>query len=147
MKVKAALVVASAALLLSACGAVDGCACGAYGPVIFTPSVAPAPGFDLAVTEKSRAATMRVGQKVEVVLHANPGMTNWSGVSSSNPSVLTSIVNPAATAARGVTMAAFQAMAPGTARITATAGATCSPGQACPQYLVLLTIDITVVAG
>ena len=37
-------------------------------------------------------------------------------------------------------------LAPGTAQITATAGADCSPGQACPQYALLLTIDVTVVA-
>jgi hypothetical protein len=43
-----------------------------------------------------------------------------------------------------VTLAAFQALAPGTAQITATAGADCSPGSACPQFLMVLTITITV---
>jgi phage tail protein X len=144
---RAALIVALAALALSACGSFDGCACGAYGPIRPTPSTAPGVGFDLAVSETTRFATMRVGQKLEAVLHANPGMTTWSGVRSSDPSVLAPIVNPAATAVRGVTLAAFQALAPGTAQITATAGAACSPGQACPMYAVLLTIDVTVVAG
>ena len=88
---------------------------------------------------------MRVGQKLEAVLHSNPGMTTWSNLRSSDPSVLAPIVNPAATAARGVTLGAFQALAPGTARITADAGPLCSPGQACPQYRVLLAIDVTVV--
>ncbi|MDQ6901182.1 MAG: protease inhibitor I42 family protein [Candidatus Dormibacteraeota bacterium] len=126
------------------------CACGAAGSgAAPTPSASPSTGqgFDLAVNEKSRTATMRVGQKVEVVLHANPGMTTWSGVRSSDPSVLAAIVNPAATAARGITLAAFQALAPGKATITATAGADCSPGQACPQYALLLTIEVTVVVA
>jgi hypothetical protein len=141
---KGALLVVVAALTLSACGAVGG---GAAAPPGGTPSTSPGMGFDLAVTEKSRSATMTVGQKVEVVLHANPGMTTWSGVRSSDPSVLASIVNPAATSVRGVTLAAFQATAPGKAQITAVAGPLCSPGQACPMYAILLTIDITVVAG
>jgi hypothetical protein len=141
---RAALVVVVAVLTLCACGAVGS---GAAPPPSPTPSTGPGLGFDLAVSETTRIATMRVSQKLEAVLHARPGMTTWSGVRSSDPSVLAPIVNPAATAARGVTLAAFQAIAPGTAQITATAGAACSPGQACPQYAVLLTIDITVVVG
>jgi hypothetical protein len=127
------------------------CACGAVGSGTAplpsgSPSTGPGPGFDVAVSEKTRTVTVRVGQKLEAVLHANPGMTTWSGVRSSDSSVLAPIVNPAATAVRGVTLAGFQAIAPGTAQITATAGASCSPGQACPQYALLLTIDVTVVA-
>jgi hypothetical protein len=138
----AALVVVVATLTLCACGAAGS---GAAPP----PSGSASTGlrFDLAVSETTRAATMRVSQKLEAVLHARPGMTTWSTVRSSDPSVLAPIVNPAATAARGVTLAAFQAIAPGKAQITATAGADCSPGQACPQYAMLLTIDVTVVAG
>lgn len=131
-----------AALTLCACGAVGS---GAAPPPGVSPSTGPS--FDLVVTEQTRTATIRVSQKLEVVLHARSGMTTWSDVGSSDPSVLVPIVNPAATAVRGVTLAAFQAIAPGTAQITATAGANCSPGQACPQYAVLLTIDITVVVG
>jgi hypothetical protein len=74
-------------------------------------------------------------------------MTAWSGVRSSDPSVLAPIPDTFATAARGVTLAGFRAVAPGKAQITATAGADCSPGQACPQYALLLMIDVTVVAG
>ena len=127
------------------------CACGAVGSGAAplpsgSPSTGPVPGFDVTVSEKTRTVTVRVGQKLAAVLHANPGMTMWSGVRSSDSSVLAPIVNPAATAVRGVTLAGFQAIAPGTAQITATAGASCSPGQACPQYALLLTIDVTVVA-
>jgi phage tail protein X len=141
---RTALIVFVAALAISACGALGS---GAAAPPSPTPSTSPAPGFDLVVSEKTRTAAMRVGQKLEAVLHANQGMTAWSGVRSSNTAVLEPIVNPAATAARGITLAAFQAIAPGKAQITAVAGADCSPGQACPMYAVLLTIDVTVLAG
>ena len=139
---KTALTVVLAAVTLCACGAVGSGA----AP---SPSVSPSAGthFDMAVSEKTRTTTIRVGQTLEAVLHANSGMTAWSGVHSSDPSVLSPIVNPAATAARGVTLAAFKAIAPGRAQITATAGADCSPGQACPQYALLLTIEVIVLMG
>jgi hypothetical protein len=140
---KAGLTAVLAALALSACGAAGIGA--APGPGA-SPSTGPGASFDLAVSEKSSAASMKVGQKLEAVLHTRVGMAPWSGVRSSDTSVLAPIVNPAATAVRGVTLAAFQALAPGTAQITATAGADCSPGQACPQYLMVLTITVTVVA-
>jgi hypothetical protein len=71
-------------------------------------------------------------------------MSNWSNVMSSNTQVLVGIVNPAATAARGVTLAAFEARAPGEAVLTASAGAMCSPGQACPMYAILWSVTVTV---
>jgi phage tail protein X len=143
-EVRAVLIVGVAVMALCACGAVGS---GAAPPPSATPSTGPGLGFDVAVTEKTRTATVRVGQKLEAVLHANPGMTTWSGVRSSDPSVLAPIVDPAGTAARGVTLAGFQAIAPGTAQITAAAGPDCSPGQACPMYAMLLTIDIKVISG
>ncbi|OLC25778.1 MAG: hypothetical protein AUH40_05780 [Chloroflexi bacterium 13_1_40CM_65_17] len=97
------------------------------------------------VTENDRAITVRTGQKLEVVLHAKPGMTSWSNVRSSDTSLLQPIVNPAATAVRGVTLAAFQALAPGQVTITATAGAACSPGQACPMYAILYSVSVTII--
>lgn len=95
-------------------------------------------------TESDRAITIHAGQKLELVLRAKPGMTNWSNVRSSDSSVLVPTVNPAATAVRGVTLAAFQAVAPGQAMITASAGAACSPGQACPMFVVLYSLTVTV---
>ena len=141
---RSVLISVAAALALCACGAVGG---GTALPPTATPSIEPWPGFEVVVTEKTQSVSMRVGQKLEVVLHARPGMTTWSGVRSGDPSMLKPIVNPAATAARGVTLAAFQAIAPGKTQITATAGADCSPGQACPMYAMLLTIDVMVSAG
>jgi hypothetical protein len=131
-----------AALALSACGAAGTGATPSPSPE--NPSTSPGPGFDVSVTEKDKAITIRVGQKLEAVLHASQGMTNWSGVRSSDPSILMSIVDPRATAVRGVTLAGFQAIAPGQVQITAVAGALCSPGQACPMYAIVLSIDVTV---
>lgn len=87
---------------------------------------------------------MRVGQKLEVVLHANSGMANWTSPRSSNVSILVPIVNPAATAARGVTLAGFQALAPGEAEITSNASPKCSPGQACPMYIAVFSVKVTI---
>lgn len=132
-----------ASLVLSACGALGG---GAAQPTS-SPSTNPGAGFDVTADESTRSVSLRVGQTLAVVLHARPGMTNWNGVRSSDQTVLTPIVNPAASAARGVTLAAFKAIAPGKARIDASAGPDCSPGMACPAYLMVLTIDVTVNAG
>jgi len=141
---KAGLVASIAALALTACGAVFS---GAASNPSASPSNGPLSRFDLAVSEKSSTASMKVGQRLEAVLHARQGMAAWSGVHSSDTSVLAPIVDPAATSVRGVTLAAFQALAPGTAQITATAGADCSPGRACPQFLMVLTITVTVSAS
>ncbi len=122
------------AIAISACGA----------PVEHMPR--PATSHDLYITEQDHTATMKVGQIVVLVLHANPGMTNWAGVRSSDPSVLAPIADTAGTAiaVRGVTVARFLAVTAGQVEITASAGALCSPGQACPQYAVLLSIRVTV---
>jgi hypothetical protein len=71
-------------------------------------------------------------------------MNNWTHPQSSDQSVLQPIVDPAATAAIGVTLAAFQAVAPGQANVTSTGSPKCSPGQACPMYLALYTLQVTV---
>ena len=140
---KAVFVIVLAALVLSGCGAVGGGA----APPSSVPSTNPAAGYDGPVTENSRSVTLRAGQTLAVVLHARPGMTSWKGVQSSDQSVLAPIVNPGAAAARGVTLAAFRALAPGKAQIEASAGPDCSPGQACPAYVMVFTIDVTVNAG
>ena len=136
---RSALVMAFAALVLTGCGSV---ATGAAPSP--TPSVSPGFGFDVVVTEKDRTATLHVGQKLELVLHSGNGMSNWNSVRSSDASVLAPIPNPAATAIRGVTLAAFKAVAPGQATITAVGGPICSPGQMCPMYAVLYSTEVTV---
>ena len=133
--------VALAALVISACGAYREGPGAGPSP---TPSEGTGLGYDLVVTEKDKTATMRVGQKVEVVLHAASNMDNWTQVRSTNESVLIAIVNPAATAVRGVTLAAFKAVAPGQAEITAYASPHCPPGSACPMYVQVVSIKVTV---
>jgi hypothetical protein len=133
--------VALAALVISACGAYREGPGAGPSP---TPSEGTGLGYDLVVTEKDKTATMRVGQKVEVVLHAAGNMDNWTQVRSTNESVLIPIVNPAATAVRGVTLAAFKAVAPGQAEITAYASPHCPPGSACPMYVAVISIKVTV---
>jgi hypothetical protein len=135
-------VVISAALLISGCGSVGTGSGLAPSP---SPSTSSNPmGFDVTVTETTKAASIRVGQKLEVVLHAGSGLNNWTQPRSSDEAVLTPIVNPAATAVRGVTLAAFQAKAGGQADITAYGSPTCPSGQACPMYVMLYSVKVTV---
>ena len=126
-----------AGLVLAACGGV-----GLGGSP--SPTANPGLTFDLAVSEKDTAATLHPGQKLEVVLHAGPNMSNWKDVHSSDPSVLKTIVNPAATAARGVTLAGYQAVAAGHAQITATSSPNCKPNMACPMYIAVWEVKVTV---
>jgi hypothetical protein len=135
------LIAVTTGLLLAACGSLDTCACGA-APA--TPSTGTGLSFDVTVTETTRTASMRVGQKLEVVLHAGNGMNNWTQPKSSDESILVPIVDPAATAARGVTLAAFQAKGPGHADITAYGSPICPSGQPCPMYVMLFSVRVTV---
>jgi hypothetical protein len=136
------LVLVSAALLFSGCGSIG---TGSGLTPTPSPSTSSNPmGFDVTVTETTRAAAIRVGQKLEVVLHAGGGMSNWTQPRSSDESVLAPIVNPAATAVRGVTLAAFQARAAGQVDITAYGSPNCPSGQACPMYVMLFSVKVTV---
>jgi hypothetical protein len=137
--IKMALVVATAGLMLLACGP-GYCACTGT-PIV--PAVSP-PLYDKVATEKDHTMTLRVGQRLELVLHAYSGMTTWSQVRTSDSSILAPRVNPAATAVQGVTLAAFQALAPGEADVTAIATPDCAPGQACPMLAMLYTLKVTV---
>jgi hypothetical protein len=120
------------------------CACGATSGPVAPETPAPAAGFDVLITNKDQDVTVYPGQKVEVYLTEGAGMTVWSNLRSSDESVLAPV--PTGTLApRGVTLGGFQAVAAGTATITATAGAACSPGQACPMYAVLFSVRVTVV--
>ena len=85
------LLVVTAALLISGCGSAGT----ASSP---SPSPSSNVNFDVTVTETTKAASMRVGQKMDVVLHAGSGMNNWTQPRSSDESILVPIVNPAATA-------------------------------------------------
>ena len=133
---RAVFTLALAGLVLSACG---GLGLGAAPTPTGSGSM-----FDLAVSEKDTPATLHTGQKLEIVLHAAPNMANWTDVRSSDPAVLKVIVNPAATAARGVTLAAYQAVAKGQTQITATSSPDCKTNMACPQFIALWSVQVTI---
>ena len=135
------LVAVAAGLLITGCGTTCACSGGGVGA---TPSASPGLGFDVTVTETTRAASIRVGQKLEVVLHAGNSMANWTQPKSSDESILAPTVNPAATAVRGVTLAAFEAKATGQVNITAYASPVCPSGQACPMYVMVWSVSVTV---
>jgi len=128
------LIVALAVLVVS---------CGAAGQGASPSPSANPTNFDVTATEKDHAVSMQVGQKLELVLHGG-GKLTYQHVASSNTSILEPTVDPAATAARGVTLAAFQARAPGEARITAVGAPVCPSGQACPMFAVLYTLTVTI---
>ena len=129
---------AIAVVLLSACGAT-----GIGGGTNPTPSSGGR--FDVTVTEDDHSISMRVGQSLEVVLHMQNGLNRWSHPSSTDESILMPIVDPAATAARNVSLAAFVARKPGIVDVTATASPVCPSGAMCPMYAALysLRVDIT----
>ncbi len=139
LEMRILILVVAAAVLISGCGSVS---------TASSPSPTPSGGsnlsFDVTVTETTRAASMRVGQKLEVVLHAGNGMNNWTQPRSSDESILTPVVDPAATAVRGVTLAAFQAKGPGQVDITAYGSPICPSGQPCPMYVMLFSVRVTV---
>lgn len=138
---RSAVLAVAAVLLLAACGAMSaGPGSGA------SPSPSSGLGFDVTATEKDHTAAMRVGQRLEVVLHAAAGMNDWSSPRSSDESILAPTVDPAATAARGVTLAAFVAKAPGQVDVTSFAGPVCASGQPCPMYVAAYTLRVTVSA-
>lgn len=126
---------------------ISGCGSAGTGSNL-TPSPSPTTGslnFDVTVTETTKAASMRVGQKLEVALHAGSGMNNWTQPRSSDESILAPIVNPAATAVRGATLAAFQARATGQVDVTSYAAPVCPSGQACPMYVMVYSVRVTVI--
>src|SRR5260370_18336093 len=87
---------------------------------------------------------MEWGQKLEVVLRASQGMQSWSHPVSSDQSVLAPIVDPAATAAQGVTLAAFEAKRTGEATVTSYPRAACPSGQPRPLHLAVYSLRLTI---
>lgn len=138
---RSAVLAAVAVLLLAACGAT-----GAGPGSGASPSPSSGLGFDVTATEKDHTAAMRVGQRLEVVLHAAAGMNDWSRPRSGDEGILAPTVDPAATAVRGVTLAAFVAKAPGQVDVTSFAGPVCASGQPCPMYAAVYTLRVTVSA-
>jgi hypothetical protein len=135
------LLVAAVGLLAVACGTP---AAGSGPSPSPTPSQGTGAGFDVTATEQDHAVSMRVGQKLEVILHTAGGASFWNHPQSSDTTVLQPIVDPAATAVRGVTLAAFRARSAGVVTVTAVGGPLCPPGVACPMYAVLYSLTVTI---
>jgi len=126
-------------MLCVACGAT-----GAGSGSVPTPTPSQSVRFDVTATEADHSITMRTGQTLEVVLHAPSGVNSWTHPASNDTSKLVPIVDPAAAAARGVTLAAFRATRPGVVQVTATASPICTPGMACPMYIALYSLEVTI---
>ena len=120
------------------------CACGVATrqPPAPNPGPTAQPGWVL-VTERDQAVSVHVGQKLEVYLFERPGMNPWSPITVDDQAVLAPVPT-GITPVRGATIAGFAATRPGTATITSYAGPLCSPGQACPMYVVLFSARVTV---
>jgi hypothetical protein len=116
-------------------------------PVLPPGSSVPTPGGpQVTDADENRVLQYHVGDTFEVVLHQQTGWTQWSNLSAVDRGVLQPIVDTRAAAARGVTLARFKAAAPGTTEIQASAGASCSPGMACPAIARLWRVTIRVSA-
>ena len=137
-----------AIVTLSACGNSGCLECAALRVVSPTPQLpvatTPTAGFDVVITDTDRAVTVKSGQRIELVLHAKPGMSDWSGVNVDDYTVLRAVPT-GIMAARGVTIAGYEAARPGTATIRATATPLCSPGEACPAFAMIFEVQVTVV--
>lgn len=134
------LIVALIALAAAACGST-----GVGGGSNPTPSPTESTGlgFDVTATEKDHKVSMHPGQKLQLVLHGSDQLT-YQEVTSSDRSILEPTVHPGATAARGVTLAAFQAKKTGIAEVTAVGLPVCPSGQACPMYAILYRLEVSV---
>lgn len=138
-----ASIVAAAAFLLT----ISACATPTTGSgPSASPTGTPNVEYIASVTEQDHAVTVTTGQKLLLQLHAKPGMTGWNGPRSSDTSLLKPITIDVM-APNGVTVAAFLAMSPGQVMVTAVAGPACSSAQACPAYVALYSLQVTVVAA
>jgi len=148
MKLLRAAVIVITIAALSGCGQTQCGECAALRVLSPTPALpaatTPSVGFDVLITDTDRAVTVKSGQRLELVLHAKPGMSDWSGVNVDDYTVLRAVPT-GITAARGVTVAGYEAARPGTATIRATATPLCSPGQACPAFAMIFEVRVTVV--
>ena len=146
---RAPATLAAAGLLLAACTAGSPAPSSPAAP----PSVAePAsggtalsPAATITNAEEGKSIQVRVGQALDVVLKADDGMDPWQ-VANPDPAILAPTVNPAAAAAKGMTLRAFKAIAPGMAAVRATDRPTCNPGQACSRLIRAFTATVVVVS-
>ncbi|HLQ62656.1 MAG TPA: hypothetical protein VK131_12420, partial [Candidatus Acidoferrales bacterium] len=106
----------------------------------------PAQHFDVVATERDSGSqlSLRVGQTLELVLAAPKSFQPWQGVQIRPPGVLAPIPDTAATAARGVTVAAFRAAGPGSTEISAYSEPDCPANRACPAIVAVFNLKVVV---
>jgi hypothetical protein len=134
------LPVVAVTLLMSACA--HGASAAADPPTADPPAASA--GILLGNKDNHRVVNVGSGQRVAVALSQNQGMTLWTHPATSDQSVLAPVVDPGATAARGMTLASFQAAGRGTATLSSSSGPSCAPGKPCPHYLLGWSVEIHV---
>jgi hypothetical protein len=133
----------------------SGQACGSTGPRAApagspTPASLPGsiPGGQAAAAlgdaDSGRTLQLHRGQVVSVALHETSGFAQWSRLATTDGSVLMPIVDARAAAVRGVTLGSFEAVGPGTAQITSSASAECTPGAQCSSLARSWVVTVTV---
>jgi hypothetical protein len=114
-----------ALLFLAACGRSGA---GDAAPEPGTRGEATPAVMQVSEADNLRTIPVRLGDRIEVSLHAQDPSTQWAQPETSDRRVLAPAVDTKAAAARGVTLAAFTASAPGTATITSSWPLACQPG-------------------
>ena len=146
MGTKALTLAALAGFLLMGCG--GGGAAPSQPPsvsAVAQPSggTALSPAATITNADEGKSVQVHVGQVLDLALKADDGMDPWQ-VTNPDPAVLAPTVNPAAAAAKGMTLRAFKAVASGTAKIEATDRPVCNPGQACSHLIRAFTATVVV---
>jgi predicted secreted protein len=137
-------------VLAQACGSSGRPAAGPTPSGSPTPAALPGsiPGGQPAATlgdaDSGRSLQLHKGQVVSIALHEASGFTQWSRLATTDGSVLMPIVDTRAAAVRGVTLGSFEAVGPGTAQITSTATADCTPGTQCAALARSWTVTVSV---
>ena len=98
-----------------------------------------------AITNADNGKTIqyKVGERFALALRAAQGFEDWQ-VGKPDPRILQPTVNPAAAAARGVTLLAYEAVGAGQTDITATGRPICQAGQACPAIVQGFKVTVVV---
>lgn len=106
----------------------------------------PAPGGAAAVTvteaDDQKTVALALGQVLMVALRAAPGLQPWV-ITPPDPAVLAPVVDTAMPPV-GVTAATYRAVGRGTADISAITRPACPPGAACPAFVRLFRVTVTV---
>jgi hypothetical protein len=98
----------------------------------------------LSDADLGRTLQLHRGEVVSVALHESSGFTPWSRPASTDGSVLAPVPDARAAAARGVTLASFQAVGAGSAQIISSASQACAPGSVCPALARGWSVNVVV---